>query len=97
MGAVLQALRGWSAGALGVHASGPSRQDCRVEALELDAGIGGGEAPVDGGLGHVALVHPGSGFRDQRLSVRNARSRHCRLSTLSSVSARLSQLACLGV
>src|SRR5690242_16953899 len=45
-------------------ARGPSRQDRRVEALEFDACVRGGEAPVDAGLLNVPIVHPGSHFAD---------------------------------
>jgi hypothetical protein len=41
---------------------GPSRQDRRVETLELDASVRGGEAPVDARLLDVSIVHPGSYF-----------------------------------
>jgi hypothetical protein len=42
----------------------------RVEVVELDAGVVGGEAPVDGADGGVALSHPGRDLLFERLPVR---------------------------
>lgn len=39
-------------------ASAPSRLHCRVKTLELDAGVGGGEAPIDGGMAGIAASLP---------------------------------------
>src|SRR4028118_1329197 len=41
------------------ESSGASLLMCWVEALELDAGVGGGEAPLDGPGGDVARGDPG--------------------------------------
>ena len=52
--------------------SGPSWQDRRVEALEFDASVGGGEAPVDGRTGRRCGRASRRWFPDQRGFVGNA-------------------------
>src|SRR5580765_1284781 len=47
-------------------ASASPALDCRVEAFEFHAGVGGGELPVDAGLGLVPGFLPGGHFSDQR-------------------------------
>ncbi len=50
-----------------VLAIGSTGLDCRVEAFELHAGVGGGELPIHSTLGAVAGVLPGGYLRPQRL------------------------------
>src|SRR5512132_3417610 len=49
--------------------SASSVLSCWVEVLELDAGIGGGEAPVDPAAGGIAGGLPGGDFAFQRRPV----------------------------
>lgn len=44
----------------------------RVEVIELDASVVGGEAPVDGADGGVALGDPGRDLQFGRLTVRQS-------------------------
>ena len=52
--------------------SGSSVVKHRVEVVELDAGVIGGETPGDGTDGGVALGHPGRDLLFERLTVRQA-------------------------
>ena len=47
-------------------------QSDEIEALEFDTRIRGGEAPANGGLLDVAVVHTGSYFTNQRVFVGDA-------------------------
>ena len=49
-----------------------SWQHRRVESLEFDPSIGGGEAPVNGGPLDIAIMHPGGDLIDEGGFVRNA-------------------------
>lgn len=44
----------------------------RVEAFERDAGVVGGEAPVDGNVAGVPVLLPSDDFRDEDLRIGNA-------------------------
>ena len=46
--------------------------DDRVEMLELDARLGGGEAPLHGGVGAVPWRFPACDLADQRVRVGDA-------------------------
>src|SRR3954471_24474187 len=79
------------------YASGPSSLNYRVEPFELDACIGSSEVPVNRLAGGIALLlHARTSCRNISASWMR-RSKHCRLNTLNSISAILSQLPCLGV
>src|SRR6266545_3406278 len=54
------------------RASGSSVVKHRVEMVELDASVVGGEAPVDGADGGVALGQPGYDLLFEGLAVRQA-------------------------
>ena len=71
--------------------SAPSLSKRGVKPLQFDPRIVGCELPVSFGVFPVALSLPGRDFAGMR------RSRHCDDTTLSSLSAMLSQLPCLGV
>ena len=45
---------------------------CRIQALQLGPGIGGGELPVDVGVPRIPLHFPGGDFPAERLEVRQA-------------------------
>src|SRR6266567_6951163 len=69
----------------------------RVEVLELDAGIVGGEPPVHTTTSSVAGRLPRGDLPLQVARSASRRSRHCPASTASSISAMVNQLPCLGV
>ena len=43
-----------------------------MKALEFDAGVGCGEAPLDNVLGKVSVMHPGRCLGDERVGAGNA-------------------------
>ena len=62
--------------------------------MEFVSGIIGAETPVDGGVRRVALDLVGCDLAFQSVGVGVLPLRQARLSTLNSISAMLSQLAC---
>ncbi|REG58065.1 hypothetical protein B0G80_0707 [Paraburkholderia sp. BL6669N2] len=68
-----------------------------IQPGQFDAGIAGGELPVNPGLKLIALNLPRADLAAHRVDIVDAPSRHCLIITLSSISAMFSQLPCLGV
>src|SRR5262245_66305058 len=56
---------------LSQRASGLNQLKCRVEALELDAGIGGCKAPVSFDIVSVAIAEPGGNLALEAAPVRD--------------------------
>ena len=65
--------------------------------LEANAGILGGELPVDLDTALIAVDLPASTAASRLARSANRWLKHCRASTLSWISAMFNQLPCLGV
>ena len=71
-----EAGEGWSdrqiAAALDTSVSTPSRSYCRIQPLQLHAGVGGGELPIGLDVVVVSALLPCGDFLDQGLLIGNA-------------------------
>jgi hypothetical protein len=54
------------------RASGLNQLKCRVEALQLDAGVGGCKAPVSFDIMNIAVAEPGGELSLKATAVRDA-------------------------